>query len=398
MSKCLTRQQLYALVWDKPMTKLAKEFGLSDVALHKICRKFRVPTPPLGYWAKKAHGKPVVTTKLADPADETEILIRESTASNEPLPIAEARLAMAAALEAPASNKPDPNPTVERTLTKLSKARQSADGLVRCKDGGLVHMAVRSESVERASTVLRELVAAAEQAGVELTKASGGATWQCNGEMIAFELVEVPDKVEHVATQKELDALAKWKRQREEKHKRYGYWDDWGEPKIPKWEQRYQGRLAIKLEEVRIQSDRSPWGESIMRTFADTRTRDVRRMIPRTLTTIAAMAAAKKSNRVFEAARRAEREAAARRWAEAERRRLQDQQAAHLLEQLQKEQESLERLSKFVADLRSCEARQGRLAQFADWAELRLKRLQQGLSHAKLEERLAEARLFDFQI
>ena len=60
MSKRLTRQQLHDLVWDRPMTKLAKEFGLSDVALHKICRKFRVPTPPVGYWAKKAYGKPVV--------------------------------------------------------------------------------------------------------------------------------------------------------------------------------------------------------------------------------------------------------------------------------------------------------------------------------------------------
>jgi hypothetical protein len=30
MSKRLTRQQLHDLVWDKPMTKLAKQLGLSD--------------------------------------------------------------------------------------------------------------------------------------------------------------------------------------------------------------------------------------------------------------------------------------------------------------------------------------------------------------------------------
>lgn len=60
----LIREELYALVWDRPMTRLAKEFGLSDVALHKICRKHEIPTPPLGYWAKKAHGKPVTNTPL----------------------------------------------------------------------------------------------------------------------------------------------------------------------------------------------------------------------------------------------------------------------------------------------------------------------------------------------
>src|SRR3546814_15889190 len=38
------------------MTHFAKEFGLSDVALHKICRKHDVPNPPLGWWAKHAAG------------------------------------------------------------------------------------------------------------------------------------------------------------------------------------------------------------------------------------------------------------------------------------------------------------------------------------------------------
>ena len=48
MFKRLTRQQLHALVWQKAMTKLATEFGLSDVALQKICRKHHVRTPGVG--------------------------------------------------------------------------------------------------------------------------------------------------------------------------------------------------------------------------------------------------------------------------------------------------------------------------------------------------------------
>jgi len=35
----LTRQELYDFVWSTPMTKLAKDFGLSDVGLAKICER-----------------------------------------------------------------------------------------------------------------------------------------------------------------------------------------------------------------------------------------------------------------------------------------------------------------------------------------------------------------------
>jgi hypothetical protein len=46
----ITREALYKLVWEKPGTVLAKELGISDVGLAKICKKLRVPRPPRGYW------------------------------------------------------------------------------------------------------------------------------------------------------------------------------------------------------------------------------------------------------------------------------------------------------------------------------------------------------------
>lgn len=53
----LPRSQLYELVWSKPVTELAKEFGMSDVALAKRCRAIRIPLPPRGYWARVAAGQ-----------------------------------------------------------------------------------------------------------------------------------------------------------------------------------------------------------------------------------------------------------------------------------------------------------------------------------------------------
>ncbi len=53
----MTRVELYDLVWDRPITHLAKEFGLSDVGLRKICIKYGIPLPARGYWARLQHGK-----------------------------------------------------------------------------------------------------------------------------------------------------------------------------------------------------------------------------------------------------------------------------------------------------------------------------------------------------
>jgi hypothetical protein len=52
-----SRFELYELVWAKPMTHLAKELGLSDVGLRKICVKYGVPLPPRGHWARLQFGK-----------------------------------------------------------------------------------------------------------------------------------------------------------------------------------------------------------------------------------------------------------------------------------------------------------------------------------------------------
>jgi len=73
----LTRRAMYDLVWSKPMTKVAEEFGISDVALKKACDRHRVPTPPRGYWAKKDAGKSVRQVgfvETADPQDERVVI------------------------------------------------------------------------------------------------------------------------------------------------------------------------------------------------------------------------------------------------------------------------------------------------------------------------------------
>ena len=60
----LSREDLYELVWSKPVVELAKDLGMSDVALAKRCRKAGVPVPGRGYWARVAAGQEPHRPKL----------------------------------------------------------------------------------------------------------------------------------------------------------------------------------------------------------------------------------------------------------------------------------------------------------------------------------------------
>ena len=57
MKDSTSREELFALVWERPATEVARELGISDVALGKLCRWLQVPKPPRGYWARVASGK-----------------------------------------------------------------------------------------------------------------------------------------------------------------------------------------------------------------------------------------------------------------------------------------------------------------------------------------------------
>ncbi|MGH9553000.1 MAG: hypothetical protein ACRD3W_26715, partial [Terriglobales bacterium] len=69
----LTRKELYDLVWAKPRSEIAKQLGVSDVRLGKLCNEMNVPAPCRGYWAnlagtrrRRRYEKPSLTYNLAE--------------------------------------------------------------------------------------------------------------------------------------------------------------------------------------------------------------------------------------------------------------------------------------------------------------------------------------------
>lgn len=46
------QKDLEKLIWEKPTTHIAKDYGVSDKAVDKWCKKYNISKPPRGYWQK----------------------------------------------------------------------------------------------------------------------------------------------------------------------------------------------------------------------------------------------------------------------------------------------------------------------------------------------------------
>jgi hypothetical protein len=66
----LTREELHDLVWSRPMTEIAAEFGMSSVAFAKHCKTADVPRPGRGYWQQREAGQKPKRDKLPKRRDD----------------------------------------------------------------------------------------------------------------------------------------------------------------------------------------------------------------------------------------------------------------------------------------------------------------------------------------
>lgn len=82
LTHAISRRKLYDLIWQRPMWKVAPEFGLSGNGLAKLCRRDGIPVPERGYWAKLACGKRVKKPALPAAPSRRETLVIEATPTN----------------------------------------------------------------------------------------------------------------------------------------------------------------------------------------------------------------------------------------------------------------------------------------------------------------------------
>ncbi|MBN8849620.1 MAG: hypothetical protein BGO24_17995 [Sphingomonas sp. 67-36] len=393
-----TREEFYDLVWSKPMTHLAKEFALSDVALHKICKKHDIPNPPLGWWAKKAAGKTVKQTPLpkAKAGTSDRITIAAGELRPEPELIATARenaRLLASSIDAEAILPP--NPMVDRTISQLRKAKPSPiNGLVTVEGLNVVKVNVAPASIDRLELALGRIAGAAEALGIKLVRGEKSASFQCEGETIGFSISEGVRREKHVPTEKELAEQEAARKRRARRWNNPGSWDDddfsFSSLRGPEWDYHPTGQLVFELEHSYL------LGGSPRRSFKDAKVQRIENMASDIAVGIAVLAAAKKDDQVKreEQARQREeerrlRELALRRDHIAERR-------GKALDEVLEEMASLDRLRRLVANLRGEEmsGSTGRVAEFLGLAERRLASREAALSTDGLEQRFEKQKLF----
>lgn len=61
-----SRKELYELVWNEPLSRLAKRYKISDNGLRKICKRMNIPLPPNGHWQKIQFGYKITRLKLPE--------------------------------------------------------------------------------------------------------------------------------------------------------------------------------------------------------------------------------------------------------------------------------------------------------------------------------------------
>ena len=399
----ISREELYALVWQTPMTKLAKRYGISDVALHKICRKHSVPTPPQGYWAKLQHGKPVQQTALppigSSSTGHIEIHERAGVLENPELNKVLGRLQEARSEQTSALVLKAEDPLVVTTLAKLKREKRGKSGLIELSEQATVTVHVRPETVARAGELLIQLSEAARQVGYHLEVVGQEVVWRAEQETVSFGIYELEDAVEHIPTDRELRELAKWEAKREADFKRWDYRSDYGRPFIPKWERHFQGRLEVRLEEVRDRTGNEYWGPMLRRKFADAKNRDVMKAIPKVVEAIAAIAVTKAQNREADEARRVAREEAENRRREAERLAALERGRSDLLRELLEEDDACQRLEALIGSIEANVevASAPRVQGLITWCRARLGSLNDARSPLALEQRLRTLALFEDQ-
>lgn len=167
-----TREELYDQVWTTPGSKLATQFGLSDVGLSKICKKHRIPRPPPGYWVRVQHGATIRRAPLPNLTDDA-----LKTVVITPHRFAQRRAPDSPRL--PQIHVPDaltnPHPLVVASEKSLRGAKLRGDGLLEPRARKALDVSVGPDSLDRAMRILDALIKSPEEQGSKVSTTAEGA-------------------------------------------------------------------------------------------------------------------------------------------------------------------------------------------------------------------------------
>lgn len=208
MQKPYDREELYRQVWEKPLLKVAEEYGVSAVALGKTCRKLSVPVPGRGYWAKLAHGHAAMKKPPLPKLDNAPIIYhspvekRPSVSDqNDPEFSSIAQLLSSGALKPPPVDASARPPALIRHTASLLRSRNRKDehGILLPRDSDGLDVRVSEGMLERALQVMSQVLGVLERQGFSVEVSEGHTVAVINGKRVAFGIEE---PIRRVVTQK----------------------------------------------------------------------------------------------------------------------------------------------------------------------------------------------------
>lgn len=200
------REELYRKVWEKPVLKVAEEYGVSAVALGKTCRKLSVPVPGRGHWAKLAHGHkgakklPLPKLEKVPVIYRSQVVSKRTADSNQEDPeFAEVSQVLASGALAP----PDvdlttrPHPLIRSTISLLrSRSRKDEFGILLPREPGGLDIKVSEGTLGRALHIMAQVIAVLERQCFVVEVSDQGQTFALvNGEHVRFAIEEPVCKV-----------------------------------------------------------------------------------------------------------------------------------------------------------------------------------------------------------
>jgi hypothetical protein len=266
-----TREQLYEKVWSKPMSSLAKEWGISDVGLAKICRRYNIPRPGLGHWARKQHGYNPIQPPLPQMEGEAIIEIHSVRKQDRLLGPKQAQeVAERTAPEKEMENQIvvpkvmiNPHPLVAKTEKSLQASKPDDRGIIRASGPGTLSTVLGPNSIGRAMHILDTLIKALEKRGMRVkvedaeiqgsqyysngrSFAQGKTLVSVLGEWVEIGLEEHAHRKDHELTQKE--------KEEQRMYGRVSY--------SPKYDFIPNGRLILRIKNVYSGHVRHTWSDT----------------------------------------------------------------------------------------------------------------------------------------
>ena len=194
-----TRQELYNLVWGKPVSRIAKDYGISDVALRKICKQHDIPLASNKWWAAQIHGGHVEQTPLSDNGTNATITmpfreIDEQAVNRNRELKAKASSAANVAVQEGRTQTPL-NPVAKAMIAELRAVKPTDRGYIFLESESSFKFGIPKFVLPRVEALLAGLIPAILAMGYEIETTKDGARILAEGYSIPLYIRDISKRI-----------------------------------------------------------------------------------------------------------------------------------------------------------------------------------------------------------